>query len=137
MPTPATKQAVLLVDDDEVLRAVLRQTLENSDLDVMEATNGKEALAAIQARKPDVIITDIMMPVMDGIALIKNLKGSPSMSSIHIIAMSGTANEVDRSIISKLGANEFFDKARDIKDLLKKIRRILPNPTSCGSWVRG
>lgn len=128
IPTPTVKPIVLLVDDDEVLRLILRRTLESSGMDIMEAANGEEALVAIQARKPDAIITDIVMPGMDGVALIRHLGKNPDTATIYIIAMSGTADEAVQSTVLELGASEFFDKSMDLKGLAEKVILVLPNP---------
>lgn len=76
------KTYVLLVDDDEVLRSVLRILLEKAGMPVLEAGNGQQTLSLFVEHQIALVITDIMMPVMDGIELIKSIKRNPENKAI-------------------------------------------------------
>lgn len=80
---------ILVVDDEPDLRFLLRRVFEGAGHDVVEAVNGADALTAIRRSPPDVVVTDVMMPVMDGPALIGRMRGDPTMKHIPVVAVSG------------------------------------------------
>jgi CheY-like chemotaxis protein len=80
---------ILLVDDEPALRELLRATFEGADVSVDEAESGLEAEARIRRRRPDVIVLDLRMPVMDGVELCKRLKADPKTSQIPIVLLTG------------------------------------------------
>jgi len=80
---------ILLVDDEPALRELLRATFEGADVSVDEAESGLEAEARIRRRRPDVIVLDLRMPVMDGVELCKRLKADPKTSEIPIVLLTG------------------------------------------------
>ncbi len=80
---------MLVVDDEPDLRFMVRLILETAGYDVMLAINGAEAWQRCQERAPDLVITDVMMPVMDGLQLIARLRSSPATASIPILVVSG------------------------------------------------
>jgi DNA-binding NtrC family response regulator len=81
------KTRVLLVDDDAVLRPLFRRTLELSDYEVVEACNGKEALARYRERSADIVVTDMVMPDCEGLELIREIRQIDR--AVPILAMSG------------------------------------------------
>jgi CheY-like chemotaxis protein len=80
---------ILVVDDDPSVRFLLRMIFESSGYDVTEAQNGVAALIWIMDATPDLVVTDMMMPVMDGGELIKHLKSDPRTAHLPILAVSG------------------------------------------------
>jgi CheY-like chemotaxis protein len=79
----------LVVDDEPDQRFLLRRTLERAGHEVSEANDGAAALRSVQESAPDLVVTDIMMPVMDGVELIRCLRGDPATAHILILAASG------------------------------------------------
>jgi CheY-like chemotaxis protein len=80
---------ILVVDDEPDLRFLLRRIFEAAGHEVSEAGNGADALTVVRRSRPDLIVTDMMMPVMDGVELIRRLRGDPTMRDIPIVAVSG------------------------------------------------
>jgi CheY-like chemotaxis protein len=80
---------ILVVDDEPDMRFLLRRIFESVGHEVSEAGNGAAALITIRRSRPDLIVTDMMMPVMDGVELIRRLRGDPTMRNIPIVAVSG------------------------------------------------
>jgi CheY-like chemotaxis protein len=80
---------VLVVDDEPDQRFLLRRVLQRAGHEVSEATDGAAALRAVQESPPDLVVTDVMMPVMDGVELIRCLRGDPATAHIPILAASG------------------------------------------------
>lgn len=80
---------ILVVDDEPDLRFLLRRVFEGAGHEVAEAGNGADALASIRRSPPDLVVTDVMMPVMDGVELIRRLRDDPTTKNIPIVAASG------------------------------------------------
>jgi signal transduction histidine kinase/ligand-binding sensor domain-containing protein/AraC-like DNA-binding protein len=116
---PKTKYRVLIVDDENEIRQYLRDEL--SDIyHVSESVNGKEALNIILKEKPDLIISDVMMPEMDGITLTKKLKSNINVNQIPVILLTAKATDEDKVEGFDTGADAYISKPFNI-DLLKKI----------------
>jgi ribonuclease P protein subunit RPR2 len=115
---------LLLVDDDAGLRALLRTTFELADVTVEEAESGLDALAAIRARRPDVIVLDVQMPVMDGIELCRRLKADPATAAIPVILLSGTSTGEDSG-----DADAFLTKPFSPLQLLAVAERLAGEAT--------
>lgn len=79
--------SVLVVDDDEDVRALVRETLAGDGLGVREAADGKEALAAVAAEKPDAIVLDLLMPKLDGFAVLERLQADPETRLIPVLIL--------------------------------------------------
>jgi CheY-like chemotaxis protein len=80
---------ILIVDDEPDWRFILRRFFENAGYDVAEAGNGAAALELAKGAPPDLVVTDVMMPVMDGVELIEHLRADPATHEIPIVAVSG------------------------------------------------
>jgi CheY-like chemotaxis protein len=80
---------ILVVDDEPDLRFLLRRILEGAGHDVLEAGNGADALTSARRSPPDLVVTDVMMPIMGGVELIRRLRDDPTMKDIPIVAVSG------------------------------------------------
>jgi CheY-like chemotaxis protein len=83
---------ILVVDDEPDLRFLLRRIFERAGYEVVEASHGGDALEAVRASLPDLVVTDIMMPVMDGVELIRRLRAHPATAEIPIVAASGDSH---------------------------------------------
>jgi CheY-like chemotaxis protein len=93
--------SILIVDDEPDVRFMIRLILEHAGHQVTEAANGAMALQRIQEKLPDLIVTDIMMPVMNGVEFIARLRADPVMSGIPILAVTGDperAGEADATL---------------------------------------
>lgn len=118
----AKKQKLLIVDDHDALRALLKMTLEFSDFDLIEAINGKQALAMVEKDSPDVVILDIMMPgEIDGIAVCRQIKDNPATAHIKVILLSAKGQTDDIRIGGDAGADAYFVKPFSPMSLLESI----------------
>jgi len=122
---PAFENIVMVVDDNEIQRKEILATLQNENAIFQEADNGKDALKIMNKIKPDLIITDINMPVMDGFTLIQKIRANPEWKNIPVIvATSGkwdvaTHLEMSKELLLTMGADEV---------ILKPVQKnILPN----------
>jgi twitching motility two-component system response regulator PilH len=116
---------VLIVDDSQTLRQMLSEILQNSGLKVIEATNGVEAKEKIQAKAPDLVITDLIMPEMNGYELCRWIKSEPSTQAIPVLMCSTKSEEFDRYWGMKQGADAYMTKPFHPGDMLKAVKQLL------------
>jgi DNA-binding response OmpR family regulator len=120
------KERALIVDDDAELLGILRKYLENHGLETISAANGAEALAAAPSGKPDIIITDVEMPRMDGFTLCRRVKENKVLSDIPVIIMTGKKiSEADQVAGYGYGADDYVVKPFSYPVLLAKVRAML------------
>jgi len=117
---------VLVVDDDRVIQQLLEVNLELEGYDVVAtASDGREALEKIGQLKPDLVILDIMMPKMDGLAVCRSLKADPELAKIPIVLLSARAQDLDIREGLDIGANAYLTKPFDPVELLDVVARLL------------
>ena len=117
---------VLVVDDNKDGRLMLSKLLTSNNYEVKEACNGIEALESLKASKPDFIISDILMPEMDGFTLIRELNKDIRCRNIPVVLYSAHyVNEKDKELAEKLGASRFITKPAEPKDILNEIKSVL------------
>ena len=116
-----TRGHVLVVDDEPPTRMLLRDPLEAYGYEVAEAENGRQALDCIAARSPDVILLDVMMPIMDGFELCRRLKRNEATAPIPILMVTALSDRKERLLGIKAGANDFLNKPVDIQDVTLRV----------------
>ncbi|OCQ97109.1 hybrid sensor histidine kinase/response regulator [Nostoc sp. MBR 210] len=119
------KRTILIVDDKWENRSVIVNLLEPVGFDVIEATHGKEAWEKINTDQPDLIITDLVMPIMDGFELIKSLRQASQFAQIPVIASSASVFAIDEYKSIDMGANAFLPKPVEAETLLELLRQFL------------
>ena len=117
---------ILVVEDQEDNRQIVRDLLTANDYEMTEAENGQEALAAVAKDRPDLILMDIQLPVMDGYETTRRIKADPSLSSIPVIAVTSHTLSGDEEKARAAGCNDFVPKPYSPRQLLAKIRQYLP-----------
>jgi PAS domain S-box-containing protein len=118
-------QTILLVDDKWENRMILVKLLEEIGFKIFEANNGREALYITATVKPNLIITDLVMPVMDGFEMIRQFRRSPDLSDIAIIVTSASAFSKDENQSIEIGGNDFLPKPIHFDSLLTKVEKNL------------
>ncbi|MBD2041449.1 hybrid sensor histidine kinase/response regulator [Microcoleus sp. FACHB-672] len=116
---------ILIVDDRRENRNVLRNMLEPLGFKIMEACNGQEGLDQAADFKPDLIITDLVMPVMDGLELSRRLRQLPEFKDVTLIASSASVFNFDRQNSQAAGCNDFLPKPIQIDELLELLKIYL------------
>jgi DNA-binding NtrC family response regulator len=112
---------ILVIDDQEAIRSFLRAVLEGDNHQVLEASNGRLGLELYGERCPDLVITDIVMPEMNGLEMMWEL--SRRFLNVKVIAMSGgLASEDALNAAKQLGARQTFQKPLDMEELLSAVR---------------
>jgi CheY-like chemotaxis protein len=118
--------SILVVEDMPQIRGLLEVTLRFEGYPVASASNGEDALALIAEETPAMIITDILMPKMDGFALVYNLRKDPQTRGIPVVFLSATyVTKEDKEFALSLGAVRFLEKPIDTADFLLTIGEIL------------
>ncbi len=119
--TPPAARILVAEDDPDIRRAIVAE-LRGEGYETAEAADGREALAVIRTAKPDLVLTDLAMPVMDGFALIAALRKN---GTTPIIVLSVRGGEADRVRALDLGADDFVTKPFSVAELFARIRALL------------
>ena len=116
---------VLVVDDAEMNRMLLTQTLQNADFVVREAMDGLEGVREFQAWQPEIVLMDLQMPVMDGYEAIRQIRSLPSEKKVLIIAVTASVLSEEREKSFVAGADDVLNKPFRAAELFEKIEKIL------------
>ena len=116
---------VLTVDDSRTILAMLHHTLSNAGFEVLQAEDGQKGLDMLAREQVDVVITDINMPVMDGLKLVSLVRQNAQLKNIPIIIITTEGAEEDRERGLALGANAYISKPIQSSHLIKTISELL------------
>jgi two-component system, cell cycle response regulator DivK len=116
---------ILVVEDQPDSRQIIRDMLAGTDYEITEAENGEEALTAIEKQRPDLILMDIQLPIMDGYTATNQIKANPALRSIPIIAVTSYALASEETK-ARAGCDDYVTKPFSPRQLLAKIRQYLP-----------
>ena len=122
----STVKRILVVEDQEDNRRILRDLLTNAGYEVIEADNGGEALRSVSARRPDLILMDIQLPVIDGYETTRRLKADPALRDIPVIVITSYALSGDEDKARAAGCDDYVTKPYSPRQVLAKIRTYLP-----------
>lgn len=136
---------ILVVEDMPQIRSLLEVTLRFEGHPVESASNGEEALEKLKANRPALIISDILMPKMDGFAMVHSIRKNPDTRDIPVIFLSATyVTKEDKDFALSLGASHFLEKPIDTADFLLTIGEVLakgggpqPNPLEDPAFYDG
>ena len=118
-------KCILVVEDQEDNRRILRDLLGNAGYELMEAESGEDALAAVGAQRPDLILMDIQLPVMDGYEASRRIKSMPELKAVPIIAVTSYALAGDEAKAQAAGCTAYISKPFSPRGLLAKVREYL------------
>ncbi len=121
---PHSPSSVLIIEDNDDVRQFIRDGLEEN-YNVLEAPDGEQGLAKAQEKMPDLIITDVMMPKMDGYALVRRLREDPLTSHIPIIMVTAKAAEEERLEGLESGVDAYLVKPFNTKELHVRVRKLI------------
>jgi two-component system cell cycle response regulator DivK len=116
---------ILVVEDQEDLRGVLRTLLTGSGYEMIEAADGQEGVTKAKAERPDLILMDIQMPVLDGYDATRQIKADPNLKSTPVIAVSSFAMKGDEEKARGSGCDSYVTKPYSPMQLLRVIRGYL------------
>jgi excisionase family DNA binding protein len=118
--------SLLLVDDDERMRALVRLELERQGYEVQEAASADQGLAAIELRKPQLILLDVMMPPVDGWEMLRRIQERYGAGAIPVLMFSGQVDEDGSRQAASRGARGFVGKGFDLDELVDQAKAIVP-----------
>jgi CheY-like chemotaxis protein len=118
-------RTILLVEDNEDNRVVYRTMLTHFGYEVLEAGDGAEAIRRAREDRPDVILMDISIPVIDGWEATRTLKADPATSGIPVIALTAHAMDADRARATEIGFDVFLAKPVEPRRVVSEVRKLL------------
>jgi two-component system cell cycle response regulator DivK len=117
---------ILVVEDQPDNRQIIRDMLAPTDYEITEAENGEQALAAIAKQRPDLILMDIQLPIMDGYTATSRIKSDPKLRSIPIIAVTSFALDGEEQTARAAGCDDYVPEPYSPRQLLAKIQQCMP-----------
>jgi len=123
------RKRILVIEDQEDNRQILQDLLTSADFEVIEAVDGEAGLAAAAAHRPDLILMDIQLPIVDGYEATRRIKANPSLRAIPIIVITSYALSGDDDKARAAGCDAYFSKPFSPRQLLAKVREYL-SPTT-------
>ncbi len=118
-------KVILIVEDEPKNLKLVRDLLQVSGYKTIEATDGKQGIELAKARKPDLILMDIMMPKMDGLEAARILKADAITRNIPVVALTSYVMKGDKERILQAGCDGYIAKPIDIQELLEKVGEYL------------
>jgi two-component system cell cycle response regulator DivK len=119
------KKIILVVEDQEDNRRILRDLLTSAGYDILEATNGGDALTAAASHRPDLILMDIQLPVVDGYEATRRIKADPVLGAIPVIVITSYALSGDEAKARAAGCDDYVTKPYSPREVLSKVREYL------------
>jgi DNA-binding response OmpR family regulator len=116
---------ILVVDDDPVILQLLEVAFEMDGFAVLTAADGEEGVRRARDDRPDAIVSDVMMPKLSGLDLVKALKADPDTASIPIVLLTAKAQQADVAAGLEIGADEYVTKPFEPLDLVERVNRLL------------
>ena len=118
------KASILVVEDDRSLSDVLAYNLKQAGYDVYLAHDGQDGINQAQLRLPDVVVLDLMLPVLDGLDVCRKLRADPTTRNTRIVMLTAKAEESDQLIGFSLGADDYVTKPFSVKVLLERVKAL-------------
>jgi two-component system, cell cycle response regulator DivK len=116
------RKCILVVEDQEDNRQILRDLLTSGGFDMIEADNGADAITAAETNRPDLILMDIQLPILDGYEATRRIKANPDLKSIPIIVVTSYALSGDEDKARRAGCDDYVAKPFSPRALLAKIK---------------
>ena len=118
---------ILIVEDQEDNRMIMRDVLSSAGYELIEAVNGEDGVKLAHSERPDLILMDIQLPIIDGYEAIRQIKGSTVLKSIPIIAVTSYALSGDQTKARAAGCDGYVSKPFSPRELLARVREYLPD----------
>ena len=121
---------VLIADDEPHMLKFIEFTLRKGNFEILKAKDGVQALEVAEAQKPNVIVLDVLMPGMDGVTALKNLKKKPVLKLIPGISLTARGHTLDPEEAKKAGASYYLTKPFSPTELLKQVQQLAASGSS-------
>lgn len=123
------KEHILIIEDDRSLSEVLSYNIEQAGYTVSVARDGQDGLNKAQHKIPDLIVLDLMLPVIDGLEVCRRLRANPSMRDVFIVMLTAKSEETDQVVGLAMGADDYVTKPFSVKVLLERVKALLRRRT--------
>jgi len=130
------KPKILTVDDSKTIRLIVTKAFKSFDCEIFEAANGVEGLAVASREKPDIIILDLTMPIMDGAEMLSKLKSSPDLKNIPVIMLTAEAGRENVLRIARMGVRDYLIKPFKEEQLIERVSRVIDLKPKGGAAMR-
>ncbi len=120
-----TPVKILSVDDSQTIRRMIGRAFRPFECEIVEAENGEEGLSVISSNRPDLVILDYNMPVMDGISFLRQLRADPDLRRLAVIMLTADSSPEKISIVARLGVRDYLTKPFLDAELLAKAGRLV------------
>ncbi len=125
-----SKQRILVIEDEHALQDILTYNLQAEGYEVLSATDGQQGLLKAQTALPDLVVLDLMLPVVDGLTVCRQLRGDPKTRNIRVLMLTAKSEEVDEIVGFNMGADDYVAKPFKVKPLISRIKALLRRPTT-------
>ena len=120
-----SKQKILIIEDERALQEVLSYNLEREGFEVVLAADGQDGLRRARSFEPDLILLDLMLPVIDGLEVCRQLKADAKTQGIRVLMLTARSEEVDEIVGFDMGADDYVTKPFKVKPLIHRIKALL------------
>ena len=131
-----TPRRMIVVDDDPKVRLLLERAFRPPEFETHSFPTGKAALARLSQIKPDCVVSDILMPDMDGESLLRALRAVPGLEAVPFIALSAVRSEARIRAVIGAGADAFLLKPFPLRELTEKVRSLVERPQAARARAR-
>ena len=122
-----SKTKIMVVDDEPNIVQTLQDRLEMNEYEVVTAGNGREGLEKFEEERPDVILLDVIMPIMDGHEMLEALRQRPTGQNVSVIMLTARSQTQDIARANACGIDDYIVKPFDLSELLEKIESVVEN----------
>jgi len=123
-------QRILIIEDEKSLIDVLTYNLENEGFEVLSATDGMDGLNQARAHHPDLVLLDLMLPVMEGLEVCRQLRSDSRTRETPVLMLTAKGEEVDEIVGFRMGADDYVTKPFKLKPLIQRIKALLRRSSS-------
>ncbi len=120
-----SRRTILLIEDDELIAGLVRLLVERLGHELLWAPDGEAGKQMLQTAAADIVILDILLPYLDGFALLKALRGDPKTADLPVLVLTGKTSEADIARVVEAGANDFLAKPFQPNELSQRLTRLL------------
>ena len=116
---------ILVIEDDPIALRLVQYTLDHEGYQVLTAPNGLEGLKKAREEEPALVVLDVMLPGIDGFEICHRLRADPQTAHLPVLMLSAKAQEIDRAMGLKVGANDYLSKPASPSEIVRKIKSLL------------
>jgi two-component system alkaline phosphatase synthesis response regulator PhoP len=124
-PVSADRQLILVVEDEEDIRELVRFNLQQEGFTVAVAEDGEQALGAVRQQRPALVLLDLMLPGLPGLDVCRRLRADPATEHLPIVMLTAKAAEADRIVGLEIGADDYITKPFSPRELIARVRAVL------------